>query len=281
VTQALDPQQTGDASTHADPVLFMAQGTIPEALPPQSPASSPDWTFTPYNQVANDYFGYQLMRPYQRIRQTHNPKCAAPCTAPWYIQILNSQLWSSFNLTYQLRVTCQSATDQQGCPSPALSEAAPHLPKQQCSDNGSCQVFDPVCTDATFAQGECTFCECNSGWGDVGCNIPTPDLALDTEQLYSTESGVWSFFNVALDVSTKRSLQHPCALSAASAWCLSVLQLTVTSLHDNCANDSQICLCYVCQDAHCFHHMVCMTYFDLLTKDTYYVLSLASASKNF
>ncbi|KAL0035152.1 hypothetical protein WJX79_003689 [Trebouxia sp. C0005] len=114
VTQALDPQQTGDASTHADPVLFMAQGTIPDALPPQSPASSPDWTFTPYNQVANDYFGYQLMRPYQRIRQTHNPKCAAPCSAPWYIQILNSQLWSSFNLTYQLRVTCQSATDQQG-----------------------------------------------------------------------------------------------------------------------------------------------------------------------
>ncbi|DBA74447.1 TPA: hypothetical protein ACH3X1_011194 [Trebouxia sp. C0004] len=199
VTQALERQQTGDASTHADPVLFMAQGTIPDVLPPLSPASSPDWTFTPYNQVANDYFGYQLMRPYQRIRQTHNPKCAAPCTAPWYIQILNSQLWSSFNLTYQLRVTCQSATDQQGCPSPALSEAAPHLPKQQCSDNGSCQIFDPVCTDATFAQGECTFCECDAGWGDVGCNIPTPDLAFDTEQLYSTQSGAWSFFNVALD----------------------------------------------------------------------------------
>ena len=179
----------------------MTQGQIPKAIPSDSSASSPDWTFSPYNQVAADYFGYQLMRPYQRIRQTHDPRCPAPCASPWNIQLLNSDQWSSFNLTYQLRVTCQLASDQQNCPSPALSENPPHSPMGQCSGNGNCKVFDPVCTDASFAQGECTFCECNSGWGDVGCNIPALDLALDSQVPYYTDAGAWTFFNLPIDVS--------------------------------------------------------------------------------
>ncbi|KAL3149028.1 hypothetical protein ABBQ32_001876 [Trebouxia sp. C0010 RCD-2024] len=73
VVHALETQPQGDASTHANPVLFMAQGQIPSALPSDTSASGPDWTFTPYNKVAADYLGYQLMRPYQRIRQTHDP----------------------------------------------------------------------------------------------------------------------------------------------------------------------------------------------------------------
>lgn len=173
------------------------------ALPSDSSVSGPDWTFTPYNKVAADYLGYQLMRPYQRIRQTHDPRCPPPCTSPWYIQVLNSQHWSSFNLTYHLRVTCQSASEQQSCPSPALSDDEPYNPKKQCSGHGSCTVFDNVCTDASFAQGECTFCECDSGWGDVGCSIPVHDLTLDRQVSYHTAAGEWTLFNLPLNVSTQ------------------------------------------------------------------------------
>ena len=199
--QAREPQPLGDISAHADPVLFMAQGQIPKAFPSDTFVSAPDWTFTPYNNVAADHFGYQLMRPYQRIRQSHDPRCPSPCSAPWYIQIFNSEHWSSFNLTYQLRVTCQLASEQQGCPSPAVSPDAPYTPKEQCSGNGLCKVFDDVCTDASFAQEECTYCECKPGWGDVGCSIPAEDLSLDRQISQQTAAGDWTFFNLPLDVS--------------------------------------------------------------------------------
>ena len=188
-------------------MLFMAQRVVPKAIPPSNPDSNSDWTFTPYNAVAYDYTGYQLTRPYQHVRQTYNPACKFPaCTDPWYVEVVNPQPYGGFNLTYQLRVTCQSASDAQGCPSPALAETAPHVPLGQCSDKGQCTAFDSVCTDASFAQGECTFCDCETGWGDVGCNVAVPDLPVDHEQQVSTQSGLWSYFNVALDVS------HTCFL---------------------------------------------------------------------
>ena len=201
IVQALEPSPLGDASTHANPILLMAQGQIPKALPSDTYVSAPDWTFTPYNKVAADYVGYQLMRPYQRIRQTHDPRCPPPCSAPWYIHILNSEHWSSFNLTYRLRVTCQLASEQQVCPSPALSADAPHTPKEQCSGHGLCKVFDNVCTDASFAQGECTFCECEPGWSDVGCNVPAQDIVLNRQVSQHTAAGDWTFFNLPLNVS--------------------------------------------------------------------------------
>ena len=204
--QAREPQPLGDISTHANPVLFMAQGQIPKALPSDTSVSAPDWTFTPYNKVAADYFGYQLMRPYQRVRQSHDPRCPSPCPVQWYIQILNSEHWSSFNLTYQLRVTCQSAPEQQGCPSPAVSEDAPHTPKESCSGNGVCKVFDNVCTDASFAQGECTYCECKPGWADVGCTIPAQDLSLKRQVSQQTGVGDWTFYSLPLDVRNPGSI---------------------------------------------------------------------------
>lgn len=184
----------------------MAQGVEPQAVPPAS-ADSSDWTFQPYNEVASDYIGYQLMRPYQRIRQTHNPDCQPPCNADcptcWYIQLLNSQHFSSAvsDLTFELRLTCQAATAQQICPSPSLSTTPPYSPQQQCSGHGTCTDFDPVCTDAAFEQGECTYCQCNPGWGDVGCNVPAPDLELEAVNAVSTSANQWQYFNLPLDVS--------------------------------------------------------------------------------
>lgn len=193
-----------DAGKHADFLLLMAQGSPPTAIPPAS-ANTADWTFQPYNQVANDYIGYQLMRPYQRIRQTHRPVCQPPCDTAcptcWYIQLLNSQQYSSADLTFELRLTCQIASAQQICPSPSLSTIPPYTPQRECSGNGTCTVFDPVCTDAAFQQGECTYCACKPGWGDVGCDVPVPDLQLEAVTNVRTSAGSWQYFNLALDVS--------------------------------------------------------------------------------
>lgn len=193
-----------DAGKRADFLLFMAQGVVPEAMPPAS-ADSAEWTFQPYNQVTSDYIGYQLMRPYQRVRQTHSPDCQPQCDAAcptcWYIQLLNSQHFSTADLTFELRLTCQAASAQQICPSPSLSTTPPYTPQQQCSGQGTCQVFDPVCTDAAFQQGECTFCECQAGWGDVGCDVPAPDLKLEDVNTASTAAGTWQYYNLPLDVS--------------------------------------------------------------------------------
>lgn len=193
-------------------LLFMAQGVLPEATQPSS-ADSTDWTFQPYNKVASDYDGYQLMRPYQFIRQTHSsqcqPACSAPCPTCWYIQLLNSQLYNSADLTFELRLTCQAPADQQICPSPALNNTQPYLPKPQCSGSGNCRVFDPVCTDAAFQQGECTYCDCDEGWGDVGCNVPAPNLQLGAVKAFSTSPGGWQYYNLALDVSHVTDMLWP------------------------------------------------------------------------
>lgn len=192
-----------DAGKRADFLLFMAQGVAPTATAPAS--GSADWVFQPYNEVASDYLGYQLMRAYQRIRQTHSPDCQPPCDADcptcWYIQLLNAQHFSSADLTFELRLTCQAASAQQICPSPSLSTTPPYTPQQQCSGHGICKVFDPVCTDAAFQQGECTYCECQPGWGDVGCDVAAPELQLNVVKTVSTPTGTWQFYNLDLDVS--------------------------------------------------------------------------------
>lgn len=172
LSQLFSLQDAVSSGTRADPLLGMAQGSVPNA----SFISSGSWDIEPASAIF-DTKAYELMRPYLHVQSAYSSPGSA---SSWYISLQNLNTWTSGNLDFQIRASC---AQQPQCPAPALSAAdgTPEL----CSGKGQCT-----------ADGSCS---CNLGSGDVGCNIRTPVMGWGAEEAHTLSSSDWMYWELVLD----------------------------------------------------------------------------------
>ena len=171
--QLLNTQEALQAdSSRADPLLGMAQGSVPNA----TFTSSDVWDVLPAHAVF-DTKGYELMRTYMHVQSAY---AGAIPNGSWYISLQNLDSWTSGLLDFQIRATC---TQQPQCPAPVLNtgDGTPRV----CSEAGQCS-----------SDGRCS---CEEGRGDVGCSARTPVLGWGVEEAHSLASADWMYWELQLE----------------------------------------------------------------------------------
>lgn len=195
----------GPVSAKADQMLMVSYDVKPEAR--YTPENVWVWNSA---DTKKDIDGYKLLRPYHHVSIDLRPcavrceakceasssanclgVCVAPCVEPdraetYKIGIYNVELWMANTLTYEVMATCVDA-DAPPCPRPTRGDMCTGVANGRCARatdfNGN------AITDAVTGT-----CECENGFGDVGCDKTLTPLANGVAVVGTIPVGEWSYY---------------------------------------------------------------------------------------